>query len=149
VLGNLVMLPRLLVVDRSTYTLDIYQWKLRKLRYQNTHTFLVTVGKEGSRTPHGLYFVENRTREPDWKIPIDPDYDPDAWGTTIPYGADGNPFANGFISLGGKEFGIGIHDTTFEPKVGTDSSHGCIRMLTVDFLEIYDLCPIGTPVYLH
>jgi lipoprotein-anchoring transpeptidase ErfK/SrfK len=143
------MIPRLIVVDRENFTLDIYRWRTFKQRYDTQHRYMVTVGKEGNETPHGLYFVERKTREADWRIPEDPDYSEESWGSIVPHGAPGNPFKSGFISLGGDVSGIGIHDTTFEPRVGTASSHGCIRMRTEDFLEIYDRCKIGTPVYLH
>lgn len=143
------MLPRLVVVDREHFVLDIYAWRTLKQRYVHTANFPVTVGKVGHETPHGLYFVQRKTREPNWMIPEDPDYLPSSWGKIIPYGQPGNPFGNGFISLGGKESGVGIHDTTFDPNIGTASSHGCIRMLTPDFKKIYNKLKVGTPVYLH
>jgi lipoprotein-anchoring transpeptidase ErfK/SrfK len=143
------MLPRLLVVDREKRTLTIYRWRVTKRRYDRQFKFTITVGKKGKETPHGLYFVESKTRKPDWRVPKDPDYSPDMWNTIIKFGTPGNPFAGGFISLSGKETGIGIHGTSFDPQVGTASSHGCIRMRTEDFLKIYDRVAVGTPVYLH
>ena len=145
-----MILPRLIVVDREHYTLDLYEFKLRKRLYKRTERLIVTVGKEGSRTPHGLYFVGQKSRTPDWQIPPDPDYPESSWGTILEHGTVGNPFGpGGFISLVGKVHGVGIHDTSFPPNVGTDSSHGCIRTLTEDLLKIYDKCTEGTPVYLH
>lgn len=143
------MLQRLIVVDRERFRLDIFNWKLAKRRYVHEAQYPITVGKEGNETPHGLYFVQRKTRRPDWKIPPNPDYDESTWGNILKFGEPGNPFAGGFISLGGKEFGIGIHGTSFDPKVGTASSHGCVRMLTEDLLAIYDRCKVNTPVYLH
>ena len=144
-----MMLPRLIVVDRSKFTLDIFTWRLRTRRYHNTDTFLVTVGKQGSRTPHGLYFVQGKSRQPDWEVPPNPDYPEYLWGHIYRYGTDGNPFDAGFISLSGKESGIGIHGTSFDPKVGTESSHGCIRMRSEDLLKIYEKCKTDMPVYIH
>lgn len=143
------MLPRLIVVDREEYMLVLYQWNLRKRRYRPASTYTVTVGKIGAETPHGLYFVEAKTRTPDWKVPPNPDYSETVWGHVYKFGEPGNPFDAGFISLTGKETGIGLHGTSFDPKIGTASSHGCVRMLSEDLLEIYDKCKIGTPVYLH
>jgi lipoprotein-anchoring transpeptidase ErfK/SrfK len=142
------MLPRLVVVDRHHRRLDVWRFKRLRNRYERTHHFDVTVGKAGSETAHGLYFVGNKSRTPDWRIPSDPDYNPDTWGTVVPFGAPGNPFAGGFISLAGKHTGIGIHGTSFDPRVGTASSHGCIRMRVNDLLTIYDQLKPGTPVYL-
>lgn len=143
------MLPRLIVVDRAERQLDIYRWQRLKRRYRLATTYSVTVGKIGSRTPHGLYFVQAKTRTPDWKVPPGADYPTEMWNRIYKFGEEGNPFAGGFISLGGKTSGIGLHGTSFDPQVGTASSHGCVRLLTVDLLEMYDQCKIGTPVYLH
>lgn len=139
----------LIVVDRENFTLDLYRWRTLRQRYVLVKQYLVTVGKVGAETPHGLYFAQRKTRKADWRIPPNPDYPEQTWNQIVPFGTPGNPFKSGFIFLGGEESGVGIHDTTFEPHVGTAASHGCVRMLTPDFLEIYSKCKIGTPVYLH
>lgn len=143
------MLPRLLVVDRHDRRLDLYRWRSVKRRYTLSFTTEVTVGKVGAQTPHGLYFVQGKSRTPDWQVPPNPDYAKETWGDVYKFGELGNPFDGGFISLAGKETGIGLHGTSFDPQVGTASSHGCVRMVTKDLLKIYDLCKVGTPVYLH
>jgi len=143
------MLPRLIVVDREEHRLDVYTWRRLRRRYKRTSTFTITVGKVGSRTPHGLYFVQGKSRRPDWRVPSSPDYPEYNWDHVYKFGEPGNPFDGGFISLAGKESGIGLHGTVFDPQVGTDSSHGCVRMRTPDLLKIYDSCKVGTPVYLH
>lgn len=143
------VVPRLLVVDREKRRLDSYRWSLTKLRYVGPDKYAITVGKVGHETPHGLYFVDGKTHRPDWRIPEDTDYPMEQWGLIVPFDTPGNPFAGGFISLTGRESGIGIHGTSFDPHVGTASSHGCIRMETEDFLKLYDRVPLNTPVYLH
>jgi lipoprotein-anchoring transpeptidase ErfK/SrfK len=143
------LLPRLVVVDRELRTLELYRWKLSFRRYGVTARFPITVGKLGHDTPHGLYYVEAKTPQPDWKVPDDPDYAPELWGKIYKFGEPGNPFAGGFISLAGRESGIGIHGTSFDPLVGTASSHGCIRMQLEDVLKLYERVSVNTPVYLH
>jgi len=143
------MLPRLIVVDRERFKLEIYLWRMGKRRYFRQLTFIITVGQVGNETPHGLYYVEHKTCTPDWRVPKNPDYPPEVWEHIYKFGELGNPFAGGFISLVGKETGIGIHGTSFDPQVGSAASHGCIRMRTEDLLEIYNRVAIGTPVYLH
>jgi lipoprotein-anchoring transpeptidase ErfK/SrfK len=143
------MLPRLIVVDRGDRRLEVYRWRLGKGRYTRTFTCIVTVGKLGAETPHGLYFVQGKSRTPDWKMPANADYPEEQWGKVFKFGEPGNPFDGGFISLAGRESGIGLHGTSFDPLVGTASSHGCVRMRTEDLLKIYDQCKTGTPVYLH
>ncbi len=43
---------------------------------------------------------------------------------------------------------IYIHGTHEESKVGTPSSHGCIRMLNADVIELFDLIPIGAKLWI-
>lgn len=147
--SKLNMLTRLIVVDREARRFDMYKWSLRKRQYVLARSFPVTVGKIGSETPHGMYFIQGKSRTPDWMVPEDDDYSEELWGHVYKFGEQGNPFDGGFVSLAGKETGIGFHGTTFDPLVGTASSHGCIRMRTPDLLKIYDKCEVGTPVYLH
>jgi lipoprotein-anchoring transpeptidase ErfK/SrfK len=142
------MLPRLVVVDRAERMLELWEWRPRG-RYKRKLRFPVTVGKAGSRTQHGLYFVGPKSRRPDWNVPEDDDYPRELWGTVLKFGEPGNPFSAGFISLVGKQQGIGLHGTSFDPRVGTASSHGCIRLRDDDLLSIYDRMTAGTPVYLH
>lgn len=41
---------------------------------------------------------------------------------------------------------IYIHGTNEEDKIGTPSSHGCVRLRNHDVIELYDLVGEGTPV---
>lgn len=41
---------------------------------------------------------------------------------------------------------IYIHGTNEEEKIGTPSSHGCIRLKNVDVVKVFDLIAEGTPV---
>ena len=44
--------------------------------------------------------------------------------------------------------GAGIHGTDETSSIGTAESHGCIRMLIPDVIELYDQVPLGTPIYI-
>jgi lipoprotein-anchoring transpeptidase ErfK/SrfK len=41
---------------------------------------------------------------------------------------------------------IGIHGTNEPQLVGTDVSHGCIRLRNEDISRLVGLLPLGTPV---
>jgi peptidoglycan hydrolase-like protein with peptidoglycan-binding domain len=43
----------------------------------------------------------------------------------------------------------GIHGTNKPWSIGTNASHGCIRMFNRDVEELYTLVPRGTPVRIH
>lgn len=145
--------PKMITVDRSRFRLTL--WRMRGNRYAKAKQYTIALGALGHITPAGPYFVNAKTREPDWNNPATPEYDPIPYEE--PWTGDpihpGNPFDGGFISLGGnpsaKAEGVGIHGVKFEPRLGERASHGCIRMATPDLLDIYDLVDIGTPVFIH
>lgn len=41
---------------------------------------------------------------------------------------------------------IYIHGTRHEDKIGSPASYGCIRMRSVDLIELFDRVPLGTEV---
>ena len=41
---------------------------------------------------------------------------------------------------------IDIHRTAHEDKIGQKASHGCIRMLNSDIIELFNICPINMHV---
>ena len=49
--------------------------------------------------------------------------------------------------MGIDEQGDGIHGTNEPGSIGSAASHGCIRMLVSDVIQLYSITPVGTPVY--
>ena len=43
---------------------------------------------------------------------------------------------------------IYIHGTNDEKAIGRPASHGCVRMRNREVIELFDLVPIGTPVWI-
>jgi L,D-transpeptidase YbiS len=43
---------------------------------------------------------------------------------------------------------IYIHGTNDEASIGRIASHGCIRMRNREVIELFDLVPVGTPVWI-
>jgi lipoprotein-anchoring transpeptidase ErfK/SrfK len=43
---------------------------------------------------------------------------------------------------------IYIHGTNDETGIGRPGSHGCVRMKNADVLELFDLAPVGMPVWI-
>jgi len=52
------------------------------------------------------------------------------------------------ISVDSKTRSIYIHGTNDEDRIGTPTSHGCVRMLNDDVITLYDRCETGDPVYI-
>ena len=44
--------------------------------------------------------------------------------------------------------GAGIHGTDAVNSIGTNASHGCVRMRIPDVEELYYQVKVGTPVYI-
>jgi len=45
--------------------------------------------------------------------------------------------------------GYGLHGTNLPETVGQAVSHGCVRLLNEDIAKLYQMVPVGTPVYLY
>jgi len=45
--------------------------------------------------------------------------------------------------------GVGVHGTDARGSIGSNASHGCIRMLVEDVQKLYDAVPVGTPIFIH
>jgi lipoprotein-anchoring transpeptidase ErfK/SrfK len=131
--------PAYISVDRASHTLRLFR-SLRLVR-----TYPVAVGRQGYDTPAGLRHVIYKDKDPSWTAPNSPWAYP-YQGQTFPPGDPRNPLRAWFIALGD---GIGIHGTSEEWSVGTDASHGCIRMHASDVDQVAKLTPVGTPVLIH
>jgi lipoprotein-anchoring transpeptidase ErfK/SrfK len=138
--------PKLVTVDRASFMLTL--WQLNSMNnYRRVLHRQIALGQEGHETPPGLYFVDGKNRRPAWLVPNSEWAPKEMRGTVIPFESPQNPFAGGFISLNGGE-GIGIHGTKFDPQLGTNASHGCVRMDVKDFDKLYPKIPVGTPVFI-
>src|SRR4051812_18477282 len=139
------LVPTLITVDRTLFRAVL--WKMKGNEYRRAKRYLIAVGAEGHTTPAGMYFVNNKSRTPDWRAPDAEWVAPEDRGKIFHFEDSKNPFAGGFISIGGD--GVGFHGTKFDPKLGTRASHGCMRMDTQDFLGLYGRVSQGTPVFIY
>jgi lipoprotein-anchoring transpeptidase ErfK/SrfK len=127
-----------LVVDRGGYRLRLY----KKLKLEKTYP--IAVGQVGLETPAGLYKIQNKAVNPAWSVPNS------AWagsmaGQVVPGGTPQNPLKARWLGIYN---GAGIHGTDQTGSIGTNASHGCVRMLIPDVIELYDRVPVGAPVYI-
>ncbi len=128
--------PAYIIVDRSRFQLMLF----RHLRL--AHTYTIAVGRAGLETPAGLYDVQWKQVDPPWIVPNS------AWagalaGKTIPPGPQ-DPIKARWLAFNG---GAGIHGTDETWSLGHDASHGCIRMSIPDVIQLYDLAPVHSPVF--
>lgn len=144
-IANLRAPSTLIVVERDQFVLHLFKRKRGEEGAYHKLNIPITVGKVGDATPSGCYYIDAKTRKPDWMIPEHEDYPPETWRTIVPFEDPHNPFAGGFLSLSDKG-GVGIHGTKFDPQTGTRSSHGCIRVSVQDLNYLYKRVPLGTAV---
>lgn len=126
-----------LIVDRPNFRIRLFKG-LRPVK-----SFGIALGKAGNATPSGLYAIQNKAENPVWNVP-DSDWAGELAGKQIPPGPQ-NPIKARWMGI---YDGVGVHGTSDRGSIGSNASHGCIRMLEEDVIELYDDVPVGTPIYI-
>lgn len=106
----------------------------------------VAVGQPEYATPTGMFTIGAKRFEPTWH-----NSSPDGWGSDMPAvigpGPD-NPL--GLRALNWEQSGhdtlIRFHGTANVNSIGRAASHGCVRMLNRDVIELFDLVETGTVI---
>jgi lipoprotein-anchoring transpeptidase ErfK/SrfK len=127
-----------IVVNRGEFRLRLF--KNLKLH----QTFGIAVGQVGLETPAGQYTIANKAINPAWHVPNS------AWagslaGTVIAGSDPSNPIKARWLGIFD---GVGIHGTSDDASIGSNASHGCIRMHIPDVEKLYDEVPVGSAVYI-
>ena len=109
--------------------------------YQGEHqvaSYPVAIGRDDWETPVGEFVVFQRQQNPAWEHPLT--------GVVFPPGPN-NPLGARWLGFwtDGTNF-IGFHGTPDEHLIGEAVSHGCVRMLNADVIELYAKVRLGTPV---
>jgi lipoprotein-anchoring transpeptidase ErfK/SrfK len=131
--------PAIIVVNRPSFQLTLYK-DLKPFK-----TYGIAVGQVGLETPAGLYHIQNKAVNPAWTMPNSDWVAPADRGRVIPGGIPENPLKARWLGI---YAGAGIHGTDATGSIGTAASHGCIRMLIPDVIELYDQVPVGAPIYI-
>jgi L,D-transpeptidase catalytic domain len=130
----------------TVVTVDQRHFRLRlfkRLRFDRSYR--VAVGQPAYPTPRGLFSITSRAVNPTWHVPDSP------WAgalrnETVPGGSDANPLKARWLGIVN---GVGIHGTAETGSIGRRASHGCIRMLVPDVIDLYPRVPLGTPVLIR
>jgi lipoprotein-anchoring transpeptidase ErfK/SrfK len=126
--------PSYITIDRGKFRLRLYQ-HLRLAR-----SYPIAVGMQGLQTPAGLYHILNKVVDPSWDVPNSP-WAGSLAGQTIPPGPE-DPLKARWLGFWD---GSGIHGTDETDSIGTAGSHGCVRMLIPDVIELYNKVQVGAP----
>ena len=128
----------LITINRGAFRLSLYK------RLKLVKTYPIAVGQVGLETPAGMYTIQNKAVNPAWNVPHSP-WAGDLAGTVVPGGVPENPLKARWMGIYN---GAGIHGTDAAGSIGSNASHGCIRMLIPDVIELYDKVEVGAPVYI-
>ncbi len=96
----------------------------------------IGVGTSSTPTPGGKYYIKELLQPPDPN------------GSYGPYAYGLSGFSNVLDEFNGGDGVIGIHGTNEPEAIGTDVSHGCIRMDNETITELAGMLPLGTPVHI-
>ena len=127
---------QVLLLDQSEHRLTLHLDGVR------THSWTVATGTGDYPTPLGRYSVTEKRYLPTWVNPS-----PDTWGKDLP--AEIPPGKNnplGLRALNWDAPAIRFHGTQAVDSLGTDASHGCVRMANADVVELYDLVDVGAVI---
>jgi lipoprotein-anchoring transpeptidase ErfK/SrfK len=97
----------------------------------------IGVGTASTPTPGGKYYLKELLQPPD----------PDGAYGPYAYGLSG--FSNVLDEFNGGDGVIGIHGTNEPEAIGTDVSHGCIRVDNATITRMAEILPLGTPVHIN
>jgi lipoprotein-anchoring transpeptidase ErfK/SrfK len=105
-------------------------WNARKMVLRTA----VGVGRAVTPTPAGLYYITELLKQPN------------PTGTYGPYAFGLSAHSNVLHEFAGRDGILGIHGTDFPNGIGTNVSHGCIRLSNRAIIKLARVLPVGTPV---
>lgn len=131
--------PLIITVSKGEHKVRVWR-RLRVVR-----RYKVAVGQSAWPTPEGHFRVRSMQVNPSWSVPTS------SWagslgGSVIPGGSAENPLKARWIGITGS---VGFHGTADLWSLGSNASHGCIRMRVPDVINLYRRVSIGTPVYIR
>lgn len=128
---------QVLFLRQRDHRLDLY------LDGQMAHSYVVATGTNDYPTPTGTFEVTLKRYLPTWVNP-----DPGGWGRTMP--ARIGPGPNNPLGVRALNWSapgaIRFHGTAALDSLGTDASHGCVRLSNADIVHLYDRVDEGATI---
>lgn len=115
----------------SDFELDVFD------NGESIGSYSIAVATEDTPTPGGMFYTNMLLQPPD----PDGDYGPYAYGLS--------GYSEVLTSFNGGDGQLGIHGTNQPEKIGTQVSHGCIRLTNEDITELAMKLPLGVPVHIY
>lgn len=119
------------VISLRSHKLQL--WKERKL----VASYRVAVGTRSTPTPRGMFYVVELLK------PRSPH------GAYGPYSFGLSAHSNVLKRFAGGDGRVGLHGTNQPGLIGSDISHGCIRLKNAPVRRLARILPLGTPIYVR
>jgi hypothetical protein len=100
-------------------------------------TYPVAVGTRSTPTPRGVFYVVELLQPPN------------PGGSYGPYSFGISAHSNVLKQFAGGDGRVGLHGTNEPGLIGSDVSHGCIRMRNGPIRRLAKILPLGTPVFVR
>lgn len=123
--------PYSVVISMPSHTLTVYKSGAK------VESDPVGVGRSVTPTPGGTYYLTELLATGDPSGP----YGPWAFGVSA--------FSPVITSFNGGPGQIGLHGTDYPAGVGTDVSHGCLRVTNDTITRLAQMLPVGTPLLIQ
>jgi len=113
--------------------------------YDNTtivKKYPIAIGNPPSLTPEGKFTIGSKVINPAWGG--------GGYAKPVKGGVPENPLGYRWLGIlyKGNSSSIGIHGNNSPFSIGTNVSHGCIRMINSDVEELFKIVNISTPVWI-
>jgi lipoprotein-anchoring transpeptidase ErfK/SrfK len=115
-------------VSRRAHTLTVWKGTSVVIRER------VAVGRRAAPTPAGIFYISELLQQPNPR------------GTYGPYAFGLSAHSKVLFSFGGGPGQIGLHGTNRPRLLGSDASHGCVRVRNQAITRLARMLPLGTPV---
>lgn len=152
--GKKVVIPAQFILPSFRAGIVINMAELRLYYFPPTGKYVLTypvaMGRDEWRTPTIATKVVSKEKDPVWRVPESiRAYTLETKGEILPEevppGPE-NPLGHYALHLGAP--GYLIHGNNAPASIGKFVSSGCIRMKNKDVETLFDIVPIGTPVYI-
>jgi L,D-transpeptidase ErfK/SrfK len=115
-------------------------------------TYPVSIGRMDWKTPLGKTSVIDKKKDPPWYPPAsvkaEHARDGDDLPDMIPGGSPDNPLGRHALYLGIPGYRIHGTDERKSFGIGMRVTHGCVRLYPENIEQLYNIVPVGTPVYI-
>lgn len=124
-----------ITINKTKRILTLYENKKVLQKYP------VAIGNPPSLTPNGKFTIVSKVVNPSWGG--------GGYAKPVKGGIPQNPLGYRWMGLSYKDGStLGIHGNNSPYSIGTNVSHGCIRMINSDVEQLFTVVPISAPVWI-